>query len=145
MWTSSQGCGMASSSPEWVSKREHGYDVFDALTAEDTHLHLHGVLLSPWLTPVRCGRSLHKGMSKDQWELSQEDCYHNHKSETWKRMILEPNSKWSEVAQSCPTLCNPVDCGPPGFFVHGILQARILEWVAITDLGSNLRSLTVWS
>ena len=33
--------------------------------------------------------------------------------------------------QSCPTLCNPVDCSPPGFSVHGILQARILEWVAI--------------
>ena len=34
------------------------------------------------------------------------------------------------VAQSCPTLCDPVDCSPPGFSVHGILQARILEWVA---------------
>ena len=38
----------------------------------------------------------------------------------------------SEVAQSCPTLCDPVDCGPPGSSVHGILQARILEWVAIS-------------
>ena len=38
----------------------------------------------------------------------------------------------SEVAQSCPTLCNPVDCSPPGSSVHGILQARILEWVAIS-------------
>ena len=35
------------------------------------------------------------------------------------------------VAQSCPTLCNPVDCSPPGSFVPGILQARILGWVAI--------------
>ena len=33
----------------------------------------------------------------------------------------------SEVAQLCLTLCNPVDCNPPGFSVHGILQARILE------------------
>ena len=40
--------------------------------------------------------------------------------------------KWSEVAQLCPTLCNPVDCSPPGSSVHGILQARILEWVAIS-------------
>ena len=40
--------------------------------------------------------------------------------------------KWSEVAQSCPTLCDPVDCSPPGSSVHGILQARILEWVAIS-------------
>ena len=33
-------------------------------------------------------------------------------------------------AQSCPTLCNPVDCSLPGSSVHGIFQARILEWVA---------------
>ena len=35
------------------------------------------------------------------------------------------------VAQSCPTLCDPVDCSLPGSSVHGILQERILEWVAI--------------
>ena len=35
------------------------------------------------------------------------------------------------IAQSCPTLCDPKDCSPPGSSVHGILQARILEWVAI--------------
>ena len=35
------------------------------------------------------------------------------------------------VAQSCPTLGNPMDCSPPGSSVHGILQARILEWVAM--------------
>ena len=38
----------------------------------------------------------------------------------------------SEAVQSCPTFCNPVDCSLPGFSVHGILQARILEWVAIS-------------
>ena len=38
----------------------------------------------------------------------------------------------SEVAQSCPTLCHPVDCSQPGSSVHGIFQARILEWVAIS-------------
>ena len=35
------------------------------------------------------------------------------------------------VAQSCPTLCDPTDCSPPGSSVHGVSQARILEWVAI--------------
>ena len=40
--------------------------------------------------------------------------------------------KESEVAQSCLTLCDPMDCSPPGSFIHGILQARILEWVAIS-------------
>ena len=38
----------------------------------------------------------------------------------------------SEVAQSCPTLCDPMDCSPPGSSVHGILQTRTLEWVAIS-------------
>ena len=37
----------------------------------------------------------------------------------------------SEVAQSCPTLRNPMDCNLPGSSVHGIFQARVLEWVAI--------------
>ena len=35
------------------------------------------------------------------------------------------------VAQSCQTLCDPLDCSPPGSSVHGVLQARILEWVAM--------------
>ena len=39
--------------------------------------------------------------------------------------------KWSEVTQSCPTLCDPIVCSPPGSLVHGISQAWILEWVSI--------------
>ena len=41
-------------------------------------------------------------------------------------------TKWSEVIQSYPTLCDPMDCGLPSSSVHGIFQARILEWVAIS-------------
>ena len=37
----------------------------------------------------------------------------------------------SEVAQSCPTPSDPMDCSLPGSSVHGIFQARVLEWVAI--------------
>ena len=37
----------------------------------------------------------------------------------------------SEVAQSCPTLCDPMDCSLPGSSIHGIFQARVLEWGAI--------------
>ena len=44
----------------------------------------------------------------------------------------EEDESESEVAQSCPTLCDPVNWGPPGSSVLGILQARILEWVAIS-------------
>ena len=37
----------------------------------------------------------------------------------------------SEVAQSCLTLSDPMDCSPPGLSIHGIFQARVLQWVAI--------------
>ena len=42
------------------------------------------------------------------------------------------------VAQSCMTLCNPMDCRLPGSSVHGILQERILEWVAMQLLQGDL-------
>ena len=48
------------------------------------------------------------------------------------QFILKPVQSWSEVAQSCPTLCDPMDCSPPGSSVRGIFQARTLEWVAIS-------------
>ena len=52
--------------------------------------------------------------------------------------------KWSEVPQSCLTLCDPMDCSLPGSFVHGIFQARLLQWVAISfsNRSSRLRDWT---
>jgi len=49
------------------------------------------------------------------------------------RRNSEKKKKFKKVLdnQSCPTLWDPMDCSPPGSSVHGILQARILEWVAI--------------
>ena len=50
-------------------------------------------------------------------------------------VVVQPesvNCLQSEVAQSCPTPCDPMNCSPPGSSVHGILQARILEWLAIS-------------
>ena len=41
-------------------------------------------------------------------------------------------SEWSEVPQSCPTLCDPMDCSLSGSSIHGIFQARVLEWIAIS-------------
>ena len=43
------------------------------------------------------------------------------------------------VASSCPTVCNPIDCSPPGPSIHGILQARTLGWVAIFFSKRNYR------
>ena len=45
----------------------------------------------------------------------------------------------SEVAQSCPTLSDPIDCSLPGSSVHGIFQARVLEWGAIAFSNSFYR------
>ena len=45
--------------------------------------------------------------------------------------LEKKEKKESEVTQPCLTLCSSMDCSPPGSSVHGILQARILEWVAI--------------
>ena len=46
----------------------------------------------------------------------------------------------SEVAQSCPTLSDPMDCSPPGSSIHGIFQARVLEWAAIAFSTLHLRA-----
>ena len=52
----------------------------------------------------------------------------NRKLSPIKRLV----SRKCVATQSCLTLCNPVDCSPPGSSGHGVLQARILEWVAIS-------------
>ena len=57
----------------------------------------------------------------------------------------------SEVTQLCLTLCDPIDCSLPGSSIHGIFQARILEWVAIPSPGDLLDpgiepgSLALWA
>ena len=51
------------------------------------------------------------------------------------------NESENEVAQSCPTLSDPMDCSPPGFSVHGSFQARVLEWVASAFSFQLLRDL----
>ena len=59
------------------------------------------------------------------------------RQEYWSGLPLPSPIETLAVAaslQSCPTLCNPMDCSLPGFSIHGILQARTLEWVAISLL-----------
>ena len=51
----------------------------------------------------------------------------------------------AQSLQSCLTLCDPMDCSPPGSSVHGILQARILEWVASPppgDLNTGIKPMS---
>ena len=57
---------------------------------------------------------------------------HNATSSSWiKTSLLSPHLILCSVTQSCLTLCDLMDCNPSGSSVHGILQARILEWVAV--------------
>ena len=59
-----------------------------------------------------------------------------------KRKVKESES---EVAQSSPTLCDPMDCSLPGSSLRGILQARILQWVAISfSRGSSQHRNRTW-
>ena len=51
--------------------------------------------------------------------------------------LLECEVKWSEVAQLCLTLCDRIDCSVPGSSVHGIFQAIVLEWIAISFSGGS--------
>ena len=46
--------------------------------------------------------------------------------------VLMVSCFFTSVAQLCPTVCDPMDCSPPGSSVHGILQARMLAWVAVS-------------
>ena len=71
-----------------------------------------GVLISPEQTSLSLSSLVLPGMFGASWLVS--------------LMIV-----CVSVAQSCPTLCDPMDCSPPGSSVRGILQAGILEWVAM--------------
>ena len=53
------------------------------------------------------------------------------RQEHWSGLPFPSPMSESEVAQLCRTLSDPMDCSPPGSSVHGIFQARVLEWGAI--------------
>ena len=74
----------------------------------------------------------------DSWLIKKKRLFQSIHCSCWGQLIK--SAKWKEVkvSHSCPILCDPVDCSPPGSSVHGILQARILEWVAIPfSMGSS--------
>ena len=49
-----------------------------------------------------------------------------------RKAMINLKKSESEVSQSCPTLCDPMDCSLPGFSIHGIFQARVPDWVALS-------------
>ena len=67
------------------------------------------------------------------------------RQEHWSQLPFPPPIHASEVAQSCPTPSDPMDCSLPGCSVHAIFQARILEWVAIPFSEVLLSGFKFWS
>ena len=64
-------------------------------------------------------------------------------SKNWTKTLLTAAA--AKSLQSCPTLCDPMDCSLPGSSLHGILQARVLEWVAISfSRGSSQSRDRTW-
>ena len=67
----------------------------------------------------------------EKWDPCLQKYYHEHYKTKIQNICIE-KGLCVLVAQSCPTLCNPIDYSPPGSPVHRILQARVLEWAAIS-------------
>ena len=68
------------------------------------------------------------------------------RQECWSGVPLPSPAMYDAAAaakarQSCPTLCDPIDGSPPGSCIHGIFQARVLEWGAIAFSASNAQSV----
>ena len=59
----------------------------------------------------------------------------------WKKSYDKPAAAAAKSLQSCPTLCDPIDGSPPRYSIPGILQARTLEWVAISFSMTSLYSV----
>ena len=91
-----------------------------------------------WLvTPISCFR-LHLdndfclGEKYKFYQLSGISKGYRNNRGTNLSISIKLDESGSEVAQSCPTLCDPVDCSLPAFSIHGIFQARVLAWGAIS-------------
>ena len=83
-----------------------------------------------WKYEIQASYKMTEAMNNQDYEWNKE--YTNIKRILHRFDNIYEIDQLSEVAQSCPTLCDPVDCNLPGSSIHGILQARTLEWIAIS-------------
>ena len=111
--------------PRWTIISGHSANILATQCEEPTH----------WKSPLMLGKiesrrtiiflffsSLYLQLSDEIWSSSL--------NTQWQHCLKLSTARL--VTQSCPTLCDAMDCSPPGSSVHGIPQARILEWVAIS-------------
>ena len=107
-----------------------GHDWSDLAAAADTHTHLYETLLlqciTQYLPYMRYPVSAYL-------IIDMRNIFRNEFSQSEKRFLGEEGpAATAKLLQSCLTLCDPIDSSPPGFPLPGILQARTLEWVAIS-------------
>ena len=91
----------------------------------------------PWrraCNPLQCSGLENLPWTEEPGELSSIGSQSRTRLKWFSMHILSQTQigYWSEVAQSCPILCDPRDCSLTGSSIHGIFQTRILEWVAIS-------------
>jgi len=77
------------------------------------------------------------------WNKNRKEIQMNEK-QTQKYRTYGAAAAAAKLLQSCPTLCDPMDCSPPGPSVHGIFQARVLEWVAIAFSVPKLYQIAIF-
>ena len=99
--------------------------MIDYLFQLDNKYMTKGIFLVFFLNNIQC---LIKSFSK--WNTQKWYLWGSIKSLNWGHLYSFFGV--GLVAKLCPTLCDPMDCSPPGSSVHGIFQARILEWVDIS-------------
>ena len=98
-------------------------------------------LMTIWISPkCVCAYPLHPGPLSHTLYLTP---LGHHRALSWVPCMKVKSER--EVAQSCPTLSDPMDCSPPGFSVHGIFQARVLEWGAIAFSDSSFLLVTYFT
>ena len=66
------------------------------------------------------------------------------RQEHWSGLPFPSPKRESEVTELCATLSDPMDCSPPGSSIHGIFQARVLEWGAIAFSNTQLRQIFIY-
>ena len=114
-------------------------------------LHIFGSTLVPRAWEYRCTwKAQHSLEIANQFPQACDSCF-NHTIffsfylKIFKNFILKESKVKVLIAQSRLTLCNPMDCSPSGSSLYGILQARILEWVAISfSKGSSWPRNRTW-
>ena len=101
-----------------------------------------GLSLTHWATCLQEAGGRHESSKKHEWPIYTFAEFNTTKSMSISHFFFGA-WKFCMCVQSCPTLCNPTDCNPPGSSVHGIFQARILEWAAISFSNGNFTGIKI--